>query len=385
METIPVDIQNFAEGLWLLPEDRLLILDTGIQILDLKSHESIDVDRAELNGSPVFIFDCFSCMGGIFCNSLAGIGEQRLWRFDTDSLSFEDLGTINFGVLGEYGCVGNSPELARIVFKSGLGQGEVVRVYPWEPPFQPIYRTELMADSEFCSIGAYGFEVINHSLQLLTDNDSGSASDRITYQSVDRCIIDGITLAELSLDFVNGGMTPIDSFSIHMIGDDEDYLSFDLDSPFEIVGNNSDSVIIHNPEKLSDSLLLETLGTASLHFGSSLLLDTLALEIRIHDFLNIDAKTLIISLEGQLPCPGGTSTSQPIREITLYPNPATDLVTLPEHWRGRPSVMVGVDGRVIQTSEFGEVLELSHLPPGLYIIKVISSLGKVQMAKIVKK
>lgn len=77
-------------------------------------------------------------------------------------------------------------------------------------------------------------------------------------------------------------------------------------------------------------------------------------------------------------------------EVKIYPNPATDVLTIETSAKGEQTVLelYDVSGRKMHSTLCKgqkETINIGHLPPGMYIVKVLQRGTNVQVAKLVKQ
>lgn len=95
------------------------------------------------------------------------------------------------------------------------------------------------------------------------------------------------------------------------------------------------------------------------------------------------------------PCgvgPGGTeprSEATTTDEIHVYPNPVSDVltITLPANSTVREIHLLAADGRIVKSPASGTgtfQADLSGLPAGAYLLRIVSADGSVQVKKIIK-
>ncbi len=363
------ECNGFAGGLEsisLVKDKYLLIFGSRkIVVVDVETKSFDFIEQPTFNGRFVTVSGCFECMGTIFCNSIEGIGTQRIWKYDTESMVFDDPFTISLG-LGfsvEYGCVGQSREFARLITKAD----DIIRAYPWDGPFFPIYSNEYEINFDLCG-APFGFEVKNHTFQLLAKNDLGLTTDRDVALDLPFCDSDNISIADIKLDLDNEG-GPVDSISFHLMSAPVDsYLNFDSQE-IDVVGNVSDSVIIYNTAQLSDLDFFAAVNQGFISIINTVGLETLVLELRAYDFLNIDGKTIHLNLIDESPCDTDTEDLS-TETYQLFPNPVQDQLFIDSDLIGSFYKLYDIRGKVISNGTLKNRLGVSELISGVYLIEI---------------
>ncbi len=289
-----------------------------------------------------------------------------------------EIGTL----FGEYGCIGHTAEFARWISK----ENNVIRVYPWDGPFFPIYREEFDSDSELCPMGLRrGFEVVDRPFQILLSNENGAPTERDVFLDIPRCESRNILFSALNSEMINGG-SPIDSLSIHASQAPIDsYFRFDTQD-LTISGNMTDSVVIHNTQNLSDEDFLSAFSNGVLRLDNIPVSDSITLELRVYDFLNLDGKTINIRLTGDPPCDEwSTSTDEYNSDGILFPNPFSDRLIMPESWLGCQYSMYDLNGVSLDFGIIGKAYcDMNHLSVGTYILQVLKGDSTLETYKLVK-
>ena len=104
------------------------------------------------------------------------------------------------------------------------------------------------------------------------------------------------------------------------------------------------------------------------------------------DFGSNFAKSYALRLEVQQDPTLGTSAADLSKLINIYPNPVTDVLKIASKEKVLNLQVYAADGKVVKVKSNPSLdhLDVTHLPAGMYVLKIITSKGE-QQVKFIKK
>jgi len=83
-----------------------------------------------------------------------------------------------------------------------------------------------------------------------------------------------------------------------------------------------------------------------------------------------------------------TSTDNHIRGFEVFPNPANDFLNFRSHEQNLKVEILDICGKLLHEKDFGAAdhkISISHLPPGIYIIRAFTADGEAWTEKIIRR
>ncbi|MEM9329363.1 MAG: T9SS type A sorting domain-containing protein, partial [Bacteroidota bacterium] len=109
------------------------------------------------------------------------------------------------------------------------------------------------------------------------------------------------------------------------------------------------------------------------------------LEILLND-------TYVLRIEGNTGTCSGPKTvfetcngEGALEQITLYPNPVVTGFELSDWAAIRRLEVYALSGEIVQSREVQGLVDLSHLPTGLYVVSIVSNSDQSRQIKIIKQ
>jgi hypothetical protein len=140
-------------------------------------------------------------------------------------------------------------------------------------------------------------------------------------------------------------------------------------------GRSNSGAIAHIQFTIKDDVLKSTNLRLNLSISNVRMIDSAAVELPVSP---LPSSVLI------LPTPTSVNSFENDNEVSIFPNPATDLITVSSLYPIDEMKIISIDSKEIQLDKTQNTINVSLLSPGLYCI-LIESKGKQIIKKFIKK
>jgi hypothetical protein len=140
-------------------------------------------------------------------------------------------------------------------------------------------------------------------------------------------------------------------------------------------GRSNSGAIAHIQFTIKDDVLKSTNLRLNLSISNVRMIDSAAVELPVSP---LPSSVLI------LPTPTSVNSFENDNEVIIFPNPATDLITVSSLYPIDDMKIISIDSKEIQLDKSQNTINVSSLSPGLYCL-LIESNGKQIIKKFVKK
>jgi hypothetical protein len=140
-------------------------------------------------------------------------------------------------------------------------------------------------------------------------------------------------------------------------------------------GRSNSGAIAHIQFTIKDDVLKSTNLRLNLSISNVRMIDSAAVELPVSP---LPSSVLI------LPAPTSVNSFEKDNEVIIFPNPATDLITVSSLYPIDDMKIISIDSKEIQLDKSQNTINVSTLSPGLYCL-LIESKGKQIIKKFVKK